>query len=160
MITRLSARIIIKFLRIWHKKRLVKTSLFLAPPVGLEPTTTRLTAVGSTDWAKEEYYSPACVQALRRSAFLVFRRAFGGFVVSYGRFALLLPFAFARLRYEIRQWPNLPGRVQPSTFGAVELNFCVRDGNRWILNAITTGNGIYHWLLSVNIRFALSQLHI
>ena len=30
MITRLSARIIIKFLRIWHKKRLVKTSLFLS----------------------------------------------------------------------------------------------------------------------------------
>ena len=28
---------------------------FLAPPVGLEPTTLRLTAACSTDWAKEEY---------------------------------------------------------------------------------------------------------
>ena len=27
----------------------------LAPPVGLEPTTTRLTAECSTDWAKEDY---------------------------------------------------------------------------------------------------------
>ena len=27
----------------------------MAPPVGLEPTTTRLTAECSTDWAKEEY---------------------------------------------------------------------------------------------------------
>ena len=27
----------------------------LTPPVGLEPTTTRLTAECSTDWAKEEY---------------------------------------------------------------------------------------------------------
>ena len=30
-------------------------SFFLAPPVGLEPTTLRLTAACSTDWAKEEY---------------------------------------------------------------------------------------------------------
>ena len=30
---------------------------FLAPPVGLEPTTLRLTAACSTDWAKEEYVS-------------------------------------------------------------------------------------------------------
>ena len=30
-----------------------------------------------------------------------------------------------------RQLPNLPGRLQPSTFGVWVLNFCVRDGNRW-----------------------------
>ena len=29
--------------------------------------------------------------------------------------------------------------VRPSTFGVRELNFCVRDGNRWILSAIATG---------------------
>ena len=29
--------------------------IHVAPPVGLEPTTTRLTAARSTDWAKEEY---------------------------------------------------------------------------------------------------------
>ena len=29
---------------------------FIAPPVGLEPTTLRLTAECSTDWAKEEYF--------------------------------------------------------------------------------------------------------
>ena len=29
--------------------------------------------------------------------------------------------------------------VGPSTFGVRELNFCVRDGNRWILSAIVTG---------------------
>ena len=55
---------------------------------------------------------------------------------------------------EFRQRPNLPGRVQPSTFGAIELNFCVRDGNRWVLNAITTGNGIYSvFLLGYNYVF-------
>ena len=31
-----------------------------------------------------------------------------------------------------------PGRRQPSIFDASELNFCVRDGNRWILTAINT----------------------
>ena len=32
-----------------------------------------------------------------------------------------------------------PGRYVPSTFTADELNFCVRNGNRWILVAIITG---------------------
>ena len=40
----------------------------------------------------------------------------------------------------IRQRPILPGRHQPGTFGAEKLNFCVRDGNRWDLLAIVTGN--------------------
>ena len=40
----------------------------------------------------------------------------------------------------IRQRLILPGRVQPSTFSTGELNFCVRDGNRWNLSVITTGN--------------------
>ena len=31
-----------------------------------------------------------------------------------------------------------PGRRQPSIVDTGELNFCVRDGNRWILTAINT----------------------
>ena len=42
----------------------------------------------------------------------------------------------------IRRRPILPGRFQPSTFGAEGLNFCVRYGNRWDPFAITTGNCI------------------
>ena len=44
---------------IWKKKikTFKRTSLFLAPPVGLEPTTPRLTAACSTDWAMEEYWN-------------------------------------------------------------------------------------------------------
>ena len=41
--------------------------------------------------------------------------------------------------FEIRQLPYLPIRVQISTSGNVELNFCVRNGNRWILYFIITG---------------------
>ena len=37
-----------------------------------------------------------------------------------------------------QQLPILPGRFQPSTFGVYELNYCVRDGNRWFLVAIIT----------------------
>ena len=40
--------------------------------------------------------------------------------------------------YVNQQLPILPGRLQPSTFGVYELNYCVRDGNRWILIAIAT----------------------
>ena len=40
----------------------------------------------------------------------------------------------------IRRRPILPGRVQPSTFSAEGLNFCVRYGNRWNPFAIATGN--------------------
>ena len=39
-----------------------------------------------------------------------------------------------------RQQSILPGRFQPSTFDAWELNCCVRDGNRWNLSAIVTGS--------------------
>ena len=34
--------------------------------------------------------------------------------------------------------PIFPVRLQTSIFGAGELNFCVRDGNRWTLTAINT----------------------
>ena len=37
-----------------------------------------------------------------------------------------------------QQLPILPGRRHPSTFGVYELNYCVRDGNRWTLVAIVT----------------------
>ena len=43
----------------------------------------------------------------------------------------------------IRQRLILPGRVQPSTFSTGELNCCVRDGNRWNLSVIATGNRGY-----------------
>ena len=42
--------------------------------------------------------------------------------------------------FGIRRRPTLPGRFQPSTIGAMSLNFCVRDGNRWCPHAIVTGN--------------------
>ena len=34
-------------------------------------------------------------------------------------------------------------RLTASTFGVKELNFCVRNGNRWILFAIITAIAIY-----------------
>ena len=34
--------------------------------------------------------------------------------------------------------PIVPGRLQPSIVGTSELNFCVRNGNRWTLVVINT----------------------
>ena len=39
-----------------------------------------------------------------------------------------------------RRLPIFPGRLQPSIFGTTELNFCVRNGNRWNLCVIGTGH--------------------
>ena len=50
------------------------------------------------------------------------------------------PQVVLRGRLYDRQQSILPGRVQPSTFDAWELNCCVRDGNRWGLPAIVTGS--------------------
>ena len=38
-----------------------------------------------------------------------------------------------------RHLPIFTGRVQPTIFGTSELNFCVRNGNRWDLTVIDTG---------------------
>ena len=42
--------------------------------------------------------------------------------------------------------PIFPGSHPPSIVGANELNFCVRDGNRWTLIAINTNS--YGWVLT------------
>ena len=47
-----------------------------------------------------------------------------------------------------RRLPIFPGRLQPSIFGTTELNFCVRNGNRWDLCVIGTGYGCFHPLFS------------
>ena len=63
----------------------------------------------------------------------------------------------------IRRRPTLPGRFQPGTISVLRLNFCVRDGNRWIPQAIVTGNFGLRFsapskLHRIEIRFALSGL--
>ena len=45
----------------------------------------------------------------------------------------------AFLKRESRHLPIFAGRLQPTIFGTTELNFCVRNGNRWNLCVIGTG---------------------
>ena len=47
-----------------------------------------------------------------------------------------------RLSNGMRRLPILPVGHPTSTFGAAELNYCVRDENRWILRAIVTAMDI------------------
>ena len=48
--------------------------------------------------------------------------------------------------------PIFPGSRPPSIVGANELNFCVRDGNRWTLIAINTNyiNTVYGIIYYLN----------
>ena len=48
-----------------------------------------------------------------------------------------------------RHLPIFTGRFQPTIFGTSELNFCVRNGNRWFLTVIDTG----HSLTNVSFSF-------
>ena len=43
--------------------------------------------------------------------------------------------------------PIFPGSHPPSIVGVHELNFCVRDGNRWTLMTINTN--LCRWLLTI-----------
>ena len=47
--------------------------------------------------------------------------------------------------------PIFPGSHPPSIVGVHELNFCVRDGNRWTLMTINTNydNGFNHYFFMV-----------
>ena len=50
-----------------------------------------------------------------------------------------------------RRLPILTGRFQPTIFGTSELNCCVRNGNRWNLTVIDTGQ-------NTKRAFALSRI--
>ena len=52
---------------------------------------------------------------------------------------------------EIRRRPTLPGRFQPSTISVLRLNFCVRDGNRWMFGLCASALPP----LAIRLRFAL-----
>ena len=50
-------------------------------------------------------------------------------------------------------------RLSASTFGVRKLNFCVRNGNRWILSAIITTIAIYRKLsLAINTKSSDASL--
>ena len=52
--------------------------------------------------------------------------------------------------------PIFPGSRPPSIVGANELNFCVRDGNRWTLIAINTNYLVRRGFVPLDL-FIISQ---
>ena len=102
-------------------------SFVLAPPAGLEPATSWLTVMRSTDWAKEEYrvlytrFVNLRTIVCFASLFIVNRVL----RVKASTLLYLLPLCW--------HWPIFPDRCQSSIVGITELNFCVRNGNRWTL---------------------------
>ena len=117
----------------------------LAPQVGLEPTTLRLTAACSANWAIQEYD-----QILHR-VFMHFAQFGFCTLNSIFRVALLtlaLPTELIRNMWKIRNFFRIlqfrqlsifPGSHPPSIFNVKELNFRVRYGYGWFLFAIVTG---------------------
>ena len=107
---------------------------FITPPTGLEPVTPWLTVRCSTDWAMEDRVyvknTWAHYQLINAANLL---RKFRG-ISSH-----ISPKTNERLEpcltSVVSCWriPIFPGRLQPSIFGTTELNFCVRNGNRWTL---------------------------
>ena len=105
----------------FRELQVVRRKSFMAPLVGLEPTTYRLTAERSTNWAKEE--------------FITWRQ------------------------------PIFSAGNPTNIFGTLELDFCVRYGNRYFLHVIITRNSLYtsfskltffnisHFFCFVNIFF-------
>ena len=55
-----------------------------------------------------------------------------------------------------RHLPIFTGRFQPTIFGTSELNFCVRNGNRWNLTVIDTGQRMTIVMLLSLSRITLS----
>ena len=51
-----------------------------------------------------------------------------------------------------RHLPIFTGRLQPTIFGTSELNFCVRNGNRWNLTVIDTGQRVTFVMLLFLLR--------
>ena len=107
----------------------------MAPPTGLEPVTPWLTVRCSTDWAKEEYVELVQFQA----------PYFVGFYWDCSRVIRSTSSTdWAKEEYKetaksddlaVRcwHWVIFPIRRQTSIFTIAELNFCVRNGNRWTL---------------------------
>ena len=56
---------------------------------------------------------------------------------------------------ESRHLPIFPGRLQPSIFGTTELNYCVRNGNRWNLGVIGTGYSLLVRIYTLKTEYQL-----
>ena len=121
-----------------------------APQVGLEPTTTRLTAECSAiELLRIIYWDYWDCRDLSDPSLSLIPLAYPVIGV-LEKLSLLQPFSPSGSRRR----PTLPGRCQPSTISAKRLNFCVRYGNRWIPLAIITGN-----CMSFSIRRFLLRSH-
>ncbi len=115
---------------------------FLAPLDGLEPTTPWLTVTCSANWAKEAIYkqensySPfSCLsvgidlsfRSVARQVFSAPQSLTSVFGMGTGGPSAL------KTPTMCQHWPIFPVGRPTSIFGTAELNFCVRNGNRWTL---------------------------
>ena len=132
-----------------EKSTCFRKCFFLAPPAGLEPATSWVTVMRSTDWAKEEYKNQKSgtlswfflcrlrlIFPARLQASIVSTAKLNFCVRNGNRWTLCVRNTDYVHRFcggLCPPWPIFPARRQASIFGTAELNFCVRNGNRWTL---------------------------
>ena len=117
----------------------------VAPQVGLEPTTLRLTAACSTGWTIEDYTCWHLLIFPGRHQPSIFSTTDLNFCVRNGNRCTLgvintnyFYYIHFFIRYSCWRLLIFPGRHQPSIFSTTDLNFCVRNGNRCTLSVINT----------------------
>ena len=121
------------------KPNAIALGFFVAPPAGLEPATSWLTVMRSTDWAKEEYEFLLTDVGIDLSSRSVARQVLWALQSLTSVFGMGTggPSAFETPtgvnKNLCQHWSIFPVRRQTSIVDTAELNFCVRNGNRWTL---------------------------
>ena len=117
----------------------------LAPQVGLEPTTSWLTVMRSTDWAIEEYSVGSFNICL---FFYIYSLKTINAAAIYG----------GANRSLFRQRPTFPGGHPPSIISAKELNFRVRNGNGWSSSLLSPDLSLSTQQCKKSLRYLLLTL--
>ena len=126
----------------------VSDNSWMAPPAGLEPATSWLTVMRSTDWAKEEYRP------------LVFTKVYAlpNKIIRGDRYCERD--TEVSLSFLCQQWAIFPARLQASIVATAELNFRVRNGNGWTLCVKITDlmNTVHGWTKTCSLKTEQSQM--
>ena len=110
-----------------------------APPVGLEPTTLRLTAACSTDWAKEEYF--VCVK--QREYYIIKPASCQGF---YPWKTAIFPFFFKTQWNKKETEPSISFQRERTLKTAHSINHCSIQPTTFWLSPRPISNSQLHTL--------------
>ena len=148
---------------VWRLYEDIEQDVLSTEPSGLDQISALLRSWRPSDSAKILLYFQA--EEKTQAEVLAFMLAFPVFL---GRPSIVLPLKTVRWTVFGRRkgssvrlslvlaLPIFPGSHPPSIVGADELNFCVRDGNRWTLIAINTN--LCGWVFPIFVCQTIPRL--